>query len=126
MYIQTPPPATDGLASVPDYFCGRLIYEVDDGDSCRWVVYDGNDKHRFPTRGQAEKWCVQHQLEVSDEDVSALMLAYARATSVYKNLDKLAAVFCDDKDMLQAIALNIRVNADKIDTIIAKYVRHRD
>lgn len=124
MCIQTPPPAEEKLMGIPDYFCGRLIYETDDGDSCRWVVYDGTRKQRFPSRQAAEKWCTTHSYQATTEDISKIMLNYARLVSVYKSLDSLACVLIDERVMLQGMALTIRRLADKLDNINAKYVQN--
>ena len=126
MCIQTPPPADDRLSGIPDYFCGRLIYETDDGDSCRWVVYDGNNKQRFPSRQAAEKWCISHSYQATTEDISKVMLNYARLVSVYKSLDSLACVLTDERATLQGMALTLRRLADKLDNITAKYVQNHD
>lgn len=110
------------MNAIPDYFMGRLIYELDDGDSCRWAVYDGNTVQRFPTRSQLEKWCVEHTKKVSREELGQLILAVARITSSYKILDKVAPLFIDEREVLEALALTLRQVADKIDTITARYV----
>ena len=109
--------------SLPDYFCGRLIYELDDGDACRWVVYDGDTQQRFPTRKAAEKWCLRHVYSVNEADLGLLSLTIARLTSVYRTLDRLAAVMTDEKVTLEAIALSLRKATELLDHIQAKYVQ---
>lgn len=110
------------LSGIPDYFMGRLIYELDDGDSCRWAVYDGDKVQRFPTRARAEEWCTEHTKNVSREELGKLILATARITSSYKLLDKVAPLFIDEREVLEGLALALRQVADKIDTITARYV----
>lgn len=110
------------LFGIPDYFMGRLIYELDDGDSCRWAVYDGDKVQRFLTRERAEEWCVEHTKDVSREEKEKLKLAVARITSSYKLLDKVAPLFIDEREVLEGLALALRQVADKIDTITARYV----
>lgn len=110
------------LSGIPDYFMGRLIYELDDGDSCRWAVYDGDKVQRFPTRTRAEEWCFEHTKDVSREEKEKLKLATARITSGYLLLDKVAPLFTDEREVLEGLALALRQIVDKIDTITARYV----
>lgn len=112
------------MNSVPDYFCGRLIYELDDGDACKWVVYDGNTKQRFPTRADAEKWCLQHAYACSKNDLGKLMLCQARLSTVHQALNLLAEVFTEERVSLQLISVNVRRYADQLDTIISRYVQN--
>lgn len=121
----TPPhEVPDSLCGIPDYFCGRLIYQLDDGDACRWVVYDGDTQQRFPTRQAAEKWCLKHVYSANEADLGLLSLTVARLTSVYRTLDRLAAVMTDERVTLESIALNVRKTAEMLDNIQAKYVQN--
>lgn len=103
--------------SIPDYFMGRLIYELDDGDSCRWAVYDGDKVQRFLTRARAEEWCVEHTKDVGSEEQEKLKLATSRITSGYLLLDKVAPLFINEREVLEGLALELRQIVDKIDII---------
>ena len=124
MCKSTPPHDYSGaMSSVPDYFCGRLIYELDDGDACKWVVYDGNTKQRFPTRADAEKWCLAHAYMCTRNDLGKLMLCQARLSTVHQALNTLAEAFTDERVNLQLISVNVRRYADQLDNIISRYVQ---
>lgn len=110
------------MNNLPDYFQGRLIYELDDGDACRWVVYDGDKMQRFPTRKKAEKWCTEHSKKVSREELEILILATTRLTSSYQNLDRVAPKFVEEREVIEGLALALRQVADKLDTIISRHV----
>lgn len=107
---------------LPDYFLGRLIYKATDGDACKWVVYDGDKKHRFPSRAAAEKWCIAHTYQVTREDLGELMTIHARLSSSYTKLDEIAPKFTDEKEVIEALALAVRTVTDKIDLIISRHV----
>lgn len=117
--MELPPPAKN---EVPDYFLGRLIFEMNDGNACKWVVYNGNDMLRFPSRSAAEKWCIKHTYQVDKEDVGKILQCIARLNSCYQLIDDLSPRITEDTIRLQGIAFSIRRNSDDLDILVSKYL----
>lgn len=115
---KTNPPRNE----LPDYFCGRLIYQDDDDDACQWVVYDGDKKQRFTSRKAAEQWCVKHAYNVTRDDVGLLFLAHSRVTSAHNVLREIAPRFCDEHLRIETLSVQLRRIADEIDTITSKHL----
>lgn len=107
---------------VPDYFCGRLIY-FDDSEAMHYVVYDGVNQHRFATRQDAEKWCLQMVDEVMPSAIAECMRAYHHLTRASITLRELKRRYpMEESELLELISVNSRRLADKLDDIISKYI----
>ena len=107
---------------IPDYAFGRLIYY--DGvseDNCRWIVYDGRQYVRCTSKTAAYKFAAEQANAVGSECIHFLMVGHHHLTRGYKAIDRAAAMMpVELKLECEAIALQVRRLADKIDSIIAQ------
>lgn len=112
------------IGELPDYYLGRLIYYDDLGDdNCRWIIYDGVNTIRFPSRAAAERYCIEVSLKISDDSIQNLMRSYEYMRRSYLILDKAAQLSpANHRLLLESIALKVRLMADKLDSIIAQII----
>ena len=71
-----PPPPHDSMYNndIPDYYLGCLLYYDEFGDdNCRWVVYDGANKVRCPSRTAAIDYITNTRLN-RDEQITRLIV----------------------------------------------------
>lgn len=114
-------PTPTNLKEIPDYFCGHLIYHVNE-EGCPFIVYDGNERHLFTSRQQAEKFCMENSYQLNDEDIARLMLTMQRIINAYTTLDVVAKVIKREHGLImQGWALDLRKVADKLDTFISQH-----
>lgn len=102
--------------SLPDYYCGRLIY-YDESNGMPWIVYDGAGKTHFSNRKAAEKYCIEQATQFTKEEVGEWMRAHAHLIRAQSILD--SAIHFRKKEPCERIALQIRLLADQLDEIIA-------
>lgn len=122
MLLSPPPHDTMEPKDVPDYFCGRLIF-IDETNSMRYVVYDGHSRHQFPTRAAAERWCIEQAGSVTDDALAELMRAQAHASKAAAILRTAVERYPYTESVdIEAIGVNVRRMADKIDEIVSKYI----
>lgn len=70
------PPPHDSMYNndIPDYYLGCLLYYDEFGDdNCRWVVYDGANKVRCPSRTAAIDYITNTRLN-RDEQITRLIV----------------------------------------------------
>ena len=66
-----PPPPNILIDNLPDYYLGYLLYYDDQSDdNCRWVVYDGTNKIRCPSRTAAINYITTTRNAISKEEIA--------------------------------------------------------
>ena len=117
-----PPPPTQELNNLPDYYLGCLIYWEEQGeDTMRWICYDGRTKYRCATRAAAENCARQIRLSATDEECGHLMLAQHFLTRAWRTLDKAAAASdIETRLWLELKAVETRKLADAVDTLLSQ------
>lgn len=114
MNKSTPPP-TIVCTDVPDYYLGKLLYYDDDSDdNCRWVVYDGYNKIRCPTRSAAIDYISKTSLSTNDETRRQLLSARLHLNRAMMALDK-AADQSAGVEKLQYARLAVRLRPTLVD-----------
>lgn len=109
----TPPPIV--CTDIPDYYLGKLLYYDDDSDdNCRWVVYDGQNKIRCPTRSAAIDYISQTSLSTNDETRRQLLSARLHLNRAMSALDK-AADLSAGVEKLQYARLAVRLRPTLVD-----------
>lgn len=110
------------MAEVPDYYMGRLIINDDNPDeTMHWVVYDGLQRVRCISRAAAIRYCQERALDVTDDALQGLMLAFDKLRNGYMQLDRLASMVpAVDRPTIETISVNIRRVTDQLDTYIAQ------
>lgn len=101
---------------------GRLIINDDNpNETMHWVVYDGFQRVRCTSKAAAMRYCQERALDVTDDAIHGLMLAYDKIRNGYMQLDKLAAMVpAVDRPTIETISVNVRRVADQLDTYIAQ------
>lgn len=118
-------PPREVLNELPDYFLGCLIYyDYDEGDSMRWICYDGRTKYRCATRSAAETCARQISRVSTNAQVGHLMLANHFLTRAWKAMDKAAAESdIDTRLWLELKAVETRKLSDAVDTLISQKIK---
>lgn len=101
---------------------GRLIINDDNPDeTMHWVVYDGLQRVRCISRAAAIRYCQERALDVTDDALQGLMLAFDKIRNGYMQLDRLASMVpAVDRPTIETISVNIRRVTDQLDTYIAQ------
>lgn len=112
------PPHND----LPDYCFGRLLFfDENKNPGTPWVVYDGQHYHRFPHRGDAERYCQEKATSTSSEVVEGMLLCQYRSDRLSHYLDKIGKkASIDIRLQLEQLAVYARRIADALDTIISQ------
>lgn len=105
----------DGL---PDYYLGRLIvFEEMSEDNCRWVVYDGHNRVRCPSRASAVDYISSIVKETDDRTRLLISRASYFAAKARETLEA-AANSCSDPTAALLLrqraveATRLRLNCD--------------
>lgn len=112
----TPPPANvctgipEIYSGVPDYYLGFLIYYDDfDDDNCRWVVYDGANKVRCPTRRDAIDYIVSRKRISADDILKLMTSARISINRAMQELEKAATYTSGTQRLLlERLAVKLR------------------
>lgn len=107
---------------LPDYAFGRLIYRDDvTHDNMRWIVYDGRQYVRCISKKAAYHLAATQANAIGAEPIHFLMVGHHHLTRGFNAIDKGASIMpVELKIECEAIALQVRRLADKIDSIIAQ------
>lgn len=121
--VNTTPPR-EVLNELPDYFLGCLIYHDDrEGNTMRWICYDGRTKYRCATRASAEACARRIAGYATDEQIGHLITAYHFLTRAWRTIDKAAAESdVNTRLWLELKAVEVRKLADAIDTLISQKI----
>lgn len=96
--------------NLPDYYFGQLIYFDEFGeDSCRWVIYDGLRKWRFPTKKAAMRWAEEQKIDFPGTPSARIARVRALIDEAMKTLDLEADNSKPlESEILRKIALELR------------------
>lgn len=110
--------------TLPDFYLNTLIFEDTlSQDSCRWVVYDGLARNRFPTRRDAIAWIENHKTSLPVPK-SRLERCANRVDAAWRNLEFEAENLPDlEKSIIQRIALTLRQTNDCLLKFISDYAK---
>lgn len=110
------PYATD----LPDYYLGCLLYyDEDSEDNCRWVVYDGHNKIRCPTRSSAIDFIAQQRLDMSDEVVRLVVSARLFVNKASKQMHRAAQLATGPQQLLfEQLSVRLRPFVVELDNQI--------
>lgn len=120
--ITPPHTQADGL---PDFFLGRLIYyDVESNNNCRWVIYDGSNTIRFPSRASAERYCCEKAIKIHECNIGEICRCAEHVRRSFIQLDKTALLLpIDERLRVQRVALALRKAFDELDTLISQYTK---
>lgn len=89
------------VTDLPDYYLGCLLYYDDESeDNCRWVVYDGHNKIRCPSRSSAIDYIAQQRLDLSDEVARLVVSARLLVNKASKQMHRAAQLSTGPKQLL--------------------------
>mgnify|MGYP007069922557 CR=1 FL=1 len=114
--INLPPPHDD----LPDYYLGCLLYYDNDGkDNCRWIVYDGHNFVRCPTRRDAMDYINTTTSRVNGQARQKLISARVCVNAAITRLET-AALLSEPvrRLLLQRLAVQLRPVLVDLDNII--------
>lgn len=96
--------------TLPDYYFGQLIYFDEFGeDNCRWVIYDGTQKWRFPSKKAARKWAEEQKTDFPATPSARIARVRALIYEAMKTLDLEADNSKPlEAEILRKIALELR------------------
>lgn len=89
-----PPPHDDFQTptDLPDYYLGCLLWFDDlSDDNCRWVVYDGANRVRCPSRRDAVNYICMRRQQPSDDYTRKLVSARLHINHAFSDLRDAAA-----------------------------------
>ena len=120
----TPPPTKVADNKLPDFYLNTLIFEDTlSHDSCRWVVYDGLTRNRFPRRRDAITWIENHKTTLPVPK-SRFERCANRIEAAWRNLEFEAENLPDlEKSIIQKISLTLRQTNDCLLKFIYDYVK---
>lgn len=120
---QLPPPARKPKNKLPDFYLNSLIFEDSLGeDKCKWVVYDGLCRRRFPTRREAITWIENHKTLLPAAR-SRIQRISNRINAAWVSLDSEAEEMPDlEKTILERISLALRQTNESLETFIKNYI----
>lgn len=107
------------MTDIPDYCAGRLIYETNDGNKMRWVVYDGYNTIRFISRTAARRWCIENLTKATRQQIKELILVHQELNAAWQRLHKLSITWpSGDAERLEVTSCDIHKLSDNIFDII--------
>lgn len=117
-----PPPSTQDLKFIPDYYLGCLIfYDEFTDDNMRWVCYDGRQRYRCVSRAAAMQMAAELSKLVTTEGIGHLMLSHHFLTRAWQAMDKAAAESdIETRLWLELKAVETHKLADAIDLLISQ------
>lgn len=119
-----PPPRAGAENKLPDFYLNSLIFEDSLGeDNCKWVVYDGLCRQRFPTRRAAITWIENHKTLLPAAR-SRIQRIANRINAAWISLDSEAEELPDlEKTILERISLALRQTNESLETFIKNYIK---
>ena len=119
-----PPPRAGAENKLPDFYLNSLIFEDSLGeDNCKWVVYDGLCRQRFPTRSAAITWIENHKTLLPAAR-SRIQRIANRINAAWISLDSEAEELPDlEKTILERISLALRQTNESLETFIKNYIK---
>lgn len=86
---------------LPDYYLGCLIYFDELGtDNCRWVVYDGFNRVRCPTRKSAIDYICSNRMNRNEELTRLLFSARLHINHAHDDLERAARLAAGPSQLL--------------------------
>lgn len=125
--MDTLPPARAGAENkLPDFYLNSLIFEDSlSQDSCKWVVFDGLTRVRFPTRAAAIAWIENHKT-ILPAARSRLQRIANRVNAAWISLDNEAFEMPDlERTILERIALALRQTNESLENFIKNYIKEQ-
>lgn len=121
---EQPPPTKVADNTLPDFYLNTLIFEDTlSQDTCRWIVYDGLTRNRFPTRRDAIAWIENHKTSLPVPK-SRLERCANRIDAAWRNLEFEAENLPDlEKSIIQKISLTLRQTNDCLLKFISDYAK---
>lgn len=119
-----PPPRAGAENKLPDFYLNSLIFEDSLGeDNCKWVVYDGLCRRRFPTRREAITWIENHKTLLPAAR-SRIQRIVNRVNAAWISLDREAEELPElEKTILERISLALRQTNESLETFIKNYIK---
>lgn len=113
------PPPANVATNLPDYYFGQLIYFDEFGeDSCRWVIYDGLRKWRFPSKKAAMRWAESQKIDFPKTPSARLERARALLDEARDTIDREADNAKPlEAEILRKIAFEVRKISDTISNL---------
>lgn len=120
-------PPREVLNELPDYFLGCLIYyDQKEGNSMRWICYDGRTKYRCASRSAAESCARNISGNATDIEVGHLLTVHHFLTRAWRAMDKAAAESdVETRLWLELKAVETRKLADALDTLISQKIKSK-
>ena len=124
IYNEQPPPTKVADNTLPDFYLNTLIFEDTlSQDTCRWIVYDGLTRNRFPSRKDAIAWIENHKTSLPVPK-SRLERCANRVDAAWRNLEFEAENLPDlEKSIIQKISLTLRQTNDCLLKFISDYAK---
>ena len=100
---------------IPDYYLGYLMfYDQFSDDNCRWVVYDGLNRVRCPTRASAVDYINQRHNSTANDVLRLMTSARLHVDAALKDLDR-ASRFTSGPQKLLLERLSVRLRPFVVD-----------
>ena len=121
---QLPPPRAGAENKLPDFYLNSLIFEDSLGeDNCKWVVFDGLCRRRFPTRREAIAWIENHKTLLPAAR-SRIQRIANRINAAWISLDSEAEEMPDlEKTILERISFALRQTNESLENFIKNYIK---
>lgn len=109
-----------GSNEIPDYYLGMLVfYDEFSDDNCKWVVYDGMNKIRCPTRRDAMNYIAERKTKDLTPDIFGRIIdARISLNRTIELLDTAAQLSGGlEKTLLERLAVRLRPVLVEIDNV---------